>query len=247
MSYQRWKRISVSIGASILCSVALASAPFKVSVIDTGYDKEKNYVTLCKEGHYDFTTGLSDVGHDWYGHGNFTIKSLAEVIKHTKYCVMVVTLPKVMTAEDIAKAVDIAVVNGADIINLSIASGPPASKKYTITYWNKAEHDALERAWQKGIKIFVAAGNNSTTGIRQNLDEMCDIYPACYLDNKGIVIVGALDTLNEVAEYSNYGSRVGAWYYGCQVIDGDRACGTSFATPRAAGYYLDSIKSMRCE
>jgi hypothetical protein len=72
--------------------------------------------------------------------------------------------------------------------------------------FNQAEHDALQRAIAAGIKISVAAGND-----RQNLDEVCNSFPACYakeFDPNMFHVVGSVEDPGRQSSFSNYGSIV---------------------------------------
>lgn len=82
-----------------------------------------------------------------------------------------------------------AIENSADIINIS----------WSTTYPSNALREALEAARDAGILIVAAAGNEAA-----NLDHY-SVYPAAYrLAN--VVIVGATDRNDQLAEFSNFGA-----------------------------------------
>jgi len=101
---------------------------------------------------------------------------------------------------DVIRAVDYAVNNGADIINLSFVS----------FNYSAAMQEAIRRAHRAGVMIVAAAGNEQSSGGGYNI-EQTPIYPACYdgeLIGENMVIgVAATDALDQKAEFSSYGSR----------------------------------------
>ena len=100
---------------------------------------------------------------------------------------------------DVIRAIDYAVKNGADIINLSFVG---------YTYSNSLR-EALERAYDAGVIVVAAAGNDkSSTGNGYNLNQS-PIYPACYRglnDEKLVIGVAATDATDRKATFSSYGS-----------------------------------------
>ncbi|MDD3711251.1 MAG: S8 family serine peptidase [Patescibacteria group bacterium] len=95
---------------------------------------------------------------------------------------------------DVVRAIDYAINNGADIINLSFSG---------LNY-NQGFKEAIERAYQAGVIVVAAAGNNDS-----DLDEKA-LYPACFIgkNNENIIVsVGATDTLDQKANFSSYGKK----------------------------------------
>ena len=89
------------------------------------------------------------------------------------------------TYADIADGIRFAADNGADVINLSLGGSSPS-----ITLEN-----ALAYAYNKGVTIVAAAGNNSSNSL---------LYPAAY--NNYVIAVGATRYDETLAPYSNYGA-----------------------------------------
>ena len=113
-----------------------------------------------------------------------------------------------INAAEAAKAIYEAVNDGADIINLSFGGPDPSG---TLA---RAINDAISQ----GVVVVAAAGNDG--GATPN-------FPAAL---PGVISVGALDGMGNVAFYSNRGADVfapGTAYNGMQ--------GTSFAAPYVAG------------
>ncbi|MFA6194169.1 MAG: S8 family serine peptidase [Patescibacteria group bacterium] len=101
---------------------------------------------------------------------------------------------------NVIRAIDYAIANGADIINLSFVS---------FTY-SDGMQEAIRRAHKAGIMIVAAAGNEQADGVGYDI-EKTPIYPACYdgeLIGENMVIgVAATDALDQKAKFSSYGSR----------------------------------------
>lgn len=139
----------------------------------------------------------------------------------------------------VADAVDYAVKNGSDIINLSFVG---------LGYSNRL-YAAVRRAYDAGVLIVVAAGNNDGTG--GNLDQS-PRYPVCFdsgAKENWILGVGATDTLDQRLLTGNYGSCVdivapGTLFFSTEVYDiargltdayGGGWSGTSVAAPVVTG------------
>jgi len=116
------------------------------------------------------------------------------------------------------------------VANLSL--GGPASQ---------ALDDAVRKAAAAGVVFTVAAGNEGANA--------CNSSPARAGagSNNGIITVGATDSSNREASFSNYGSCVDIWAPGVSVVSTwsnggmATASGTSMASPHAggtAGLYL---------
>jgi len=105
---------------------------------------------------------------------------------------------------------------------------------------NQLFADVVDRLRRRGTLVFAASGNQSRPNLLGS--------PACV---PGVVAVGAVDDSDEIAFFSNAGSRLALLAPGvnvispglagglsllCGEIDGVRVCGgTSIATPHAAG------------
>lgn len=155
------------------------------------------------------------------------------------------------STDNAIKAIDYAVANGANIINASW--GGEAGEED-----DKPLKEAIKRAEAKGVIFVVAAGNgrlDQTTGKSHGFDIDNDpkpVVPAAY-DFPNMVGVAAIDSSNQLAEFSNWGKtsiKLGA--PGVKImstVPGDRYQdtvvdlgtikatwdGTSMATPFVAG------------
>lgn len=100
---------------------------------------------------------------------------------------------------DVVRAIDYATNNGANIINLSFVS-------YN---YSQAVYEVIKRAYQAGVIVVAAAGNEQSHGQAYNLDET-PVYPACYdgIYGENMVIgVGATDALDQKTTFSGYGQK----------------------------------------
>jgi len=93
----------------------------------------------------------------------------------------------------LAQAINYAVENGADIINLSLVG--------------KSEDEVLRQAitdaYNQGVMIVAASGNEDNTGIDMDISPR---YPVCDFDSTNRVIgVAAVDQNNKLTIFSNYG------------------------------------------
>jgi len=101
--------------------------------------------------------------------------------------------------KNVVKAIDYAINNGADVINLSFVG----------FNYSKIMEAAIRRAYQAGIIVVAAAGNEQGQGYGYSLD-VTPLYPACYDGNAGenmVIGVAATDTLDQKASFSSYGHK----------------------------------------
>lgn len=135
-----------------------------------------------------------------------------------------------------ARAVDYAVANGADVINMSFAGiGADATLRR-----------AIHAAYEAGVVVVAAMGNES-----EDTDDAA-VYPACLMDETSDWVIGVAATGNtdEPSAFSNYGRSCtdisapgedvfGAMYYDPAAGFSDAYAGgwsgTSVASPIVAG------------
>ena len=138
------------------------------------------------------------------------------------------------TIQTIVDGVDYAVRQGADVINLSFVG----------EFDSDAMRDAIERAYEQGVVVVAALGNDA-----RDLD-VDPIFPACsfWSDDRNIVIgVAATNADDARADFSNYGKRCadlaapGVSIYSTQMssaglgLYGGGWSGTSLAAPIVSG------------
>ncbi|PIT87508.1 MAG: hypothetical protein COU31_02410 [Candidatus Magasanikbacteria bacterium CG10_big_fil_rev_8_21_14_0_10_40_10] len=142
---------------------------------------------------------------------------------------------------NMAKAVDYAVDNGADIINISVVG----------EYEDERLYDSLIRAKQKGVLTVAAAGNEGVN-FKGHLDYN-PAYPICYDDKTkyGVTLgVASVDKNDGLSAFSSYGSCVDLTAPGEKIksiiyynpakgfkenFSATGFNGTSFATPLVSG------------
>ncbi|MCF7860442.1 S8 family serine peptidase [Patescibacteria group bacterium] len=143
----------------------------------------------------------------------------------------------------VIRAIDYAIHNGADIINLSFVG----------FNYSQALQDAIQRAYDAGVIVVAAAGNEQADGEGYNSDND-PIYPACYdgINGENMVIgVAATDALDQKADFSSYGFKCvditapGVSFFGTITLGGNPIepnahydgfwSGTSMATPVISG------------
>ncbi len=96
---------------------------------------------------------------------------------------------------EVSQAIDYAVAQGADVINLSIVG----------TNYSQTLEQAIARAFNSGVVVVAAAGNEIGHG--QDMD-LYPAYPVCNDGDSNMVIgVVAVDRNNRRTSFSNYGKK----------------------------------------
>jgi hypothetical protein len=203
-----------------------------VAIVDTGidYTHPDLAVSFGSVKGYDFVDGDNDPRPDaiWESHGTH-VAGIVAASRNDNVGVAgaaPVTLLSARaldengtgTQDDVADAINWAVLQGARIVNLSLGGGA-----------DPILEAAVQNAWNKGV-LLVAASGNSSQGVVS--------YPAAYPQ---VIAVGALNQANELASFSSYGSQQELVAPGTTILstypDNDYAVasGTSMATPLVTG------------
>jgi serine protease len=167
-----------------------------VAVIDTGVSKVPDLAQTEFVAGYDFVNNKVNADDD-NGHGTHVAGTVAQSTNNNYGVAGVAYEAKIMplkvlaasgggTISDIAEAIRFAADNKADVINMSLGGGGES----------QVMKDAIEYAYNKGVVIVAAAGN-------ENRDSAS--YPARYAR---VISVAAIDAQGEKAEFSNYGAGV---------------------------------------
>ena len=165
-----------------------------VAVIDSGIDTASEFYTenerMIDSGVNLSNTGKSTTAHDDYGHGT---NVCAIVLDNTGENVEVVAY-KAMNQNgegselDICTCIDLAVENGADVINLSLGrEGEPSNIMI----------ESIQNALNNDVTVVVAAGNEGRN--------VAEFSPACIEE---CITVAAIDKNGNEDFYSNYGDGV---------------------------------------
>lgn len=185
----------------------------KNEVANTGLDDDNNgfiddvfgwdFVDNTPNPAPKFSDGFTEAG---VSHGTMVAGIMAAVGNNNKGVAGVTWQAKIMPLRalndkgegrisDVVRAIDYAINNGADIINLSFVG---------FNYSASLE-SAINRATEAGVIVVAAAGNEQLNGQGFNTNEI-PIYPACYGINNSLVIgVAATDALDQKTDFSSYG------------------------------------------
>jgi len=174
-----------------------------LAIIDSGIDPDHPDLA----DHIDFGAAMGFIPHDLYalpdddptdenGHGTH-VAGISRAATNNLigtagvgFCENIVILPlRVcdfygMCPDDaILSAIDYAIANGADVINMSLGGPDP----------NPLFEAAINDAWDAGLVFVASAGNDGTLGMS---------YPAAYAN---AIAVGSTNWHDTRAAYSNYG------------------------------------------
>lgn len=166
----------------------------KIAILDSGIDTNHPDLSSKITVHKDFIgTGIDDR----YGHGTHVAGIAAASTNNSigisgtcPDCRLIIgkvlndngSGPDSIIVQGIIWASD----QGAKVINMSFTGAGNST----------AKQDAIDYAWNKGVVLVAAAGNNSDTS---------KAYPAA---NNGVIAVAATDNKDQIAFFSNYGTWV---------------------------------------
>jgi thermitase len=200
-----------------------------IAILDSGIKEDHEDLQGKVTKRQNFTD--SSTNSDLQGHGTHVAGSAAALTNNAKgvagtcpgcslYNAKVLNDTGVGLISWEANGIIWAADNGAKVINMSLG-GPGTSS---------TEQDAVNYAWSKGVVVVAAAGNDNTSILN---------YPAAYPNT---IAVGATDSNDAKASFSNYGSSwVDVAAPGVNIlsttINGGYGSfdGTSMASPHVAG------------
>lgn len=210
-----WQRSTGgSVTVAILDTGVKASHPDLSGRVAKGFNAitDKAGAQSDDNGHGTFLAGM--IAGKSNGAGVVGIAPNARILP-----VKVLNADGIGDSDDIAQGIIWAVDNGADVINMSFGADST----------NKLEAAAIDYANGAGVTLVAAAGNE---GARQVM------YPAGY---PGVLGVGATDSNNERAKFSNQGSHVDVVAPGQGILssynkrDYTWTSGTSMSTAYVSG------------
>ncbi|MDE7183403.1 MAG: S8 family serine peptidase, partial [Lachnospiraceae bacterium] len=207
-------------------------AGVKIGIIDTGVHSTHEDLKDNVKQNLSMVTEGTAVTTDPNGHGTHVAGIAAAVGNNGKggagiapdaqiYAYSVMDSEGYMKDEYILRAINRAVTDGVDVVNMSLGSG----------YYNGAEDEAINKAYQAGVAVFAAAGNEATNGYE---------YPASY---DKVCSVAALNQDGTKAGFTNYGNKIDLAFPGVDIVstynESDQSYaslqGTSMACPVAVG------------
>ena len=121
-----------------------------------------------------------------WGHGTHVTGILAKIAPQSQILpVRVLDTDGRGNIFTLAYAIEWAVAQGADVINLSLGAEGDS----------RILHDTIQRVLDQGVIVVAAAGNSNTSTPQ---------YPATY---PGVIAVTAVDGVNQKADFANYGAQ----------------------------------------
>ncbi len=191
----QWQFQSWQLNMEAVWDITQGNSSVIVAVIDSGINTTLSDAPSNLLTGYDFVNSDNDP-NDENGHGSHVAGTIAQATNNNNGVVgmapNVTILPvKVLGPYsgyqyDTIQGINYAVNQNADIINMSLGN-----TNYSSTY-----QSAITSAYNAGITIFAATGNDNTGTIN---------YPAKY---SNVIAVGATSTDQERSYYSNYGSDI---------------------------------------
>ncbi len=208
-------------------SATHGSSQVDIAIVDTGIDRGHEDLASKVVKRANFTTDGDDDGN---GHGTHVAGIAGAMTNNGKGVAGMAyegRLFSVKVLDDdgsgyyswVADGVTWAVDNGAEVINLSLGGSYPS----------RTLQRAIEDAWNRGVVVVAAAGNNGRS---------YPVYPAYYSD---VIAVGAIDENDTRPSWSTYGSWVDVAAPGVAILSTYNnggyisLSGTSMASPWVAG------------
>ena len=208
--------------------MSVGSAAVVIAVVDTGVDLTHPDLAPKLVAGYDFVNG-DDVPQDDNGHGTHVAGIAAAQGNNGEGVVGVswgarVMPVKVLSASangsfaDAAAGIIWAADHGAQIINLSLGGSS----------YSQVFKDAVDYAYGKGVMLVASSGNNGGGAI---------LYPARFAN---VMAVGATDSNNVRASFSNYGAELDVVAPGVNIYSTGPGTyyynsGTSMSAPFVSG------------
>ena len=212
-----------------------------VAVIDTGanYNHNDLAANMWDGGNpyphhgYNFYDDTDDP-MDLHGHGTHVSGTIGAVGNNTTGTTGVCWQVKIMalrvtdikgsaSTATMAEAIDFAVANGADVINISMGS----TGAFDATF-----NTAIDGA-QTGDVVIVAAAGNAT-----NDNDTSPTYP-CSFTQSNVICVAALDQAYDLASFSNYGlTSVDVGAPGVNIVSEWPGTHTTITDPLTAGWNM---------
>lgn len=220
----------------------------KVAIGDTGANYFHIDLSSNNAGGFNFVAN-NNTPYDDHGHGTHVASILGAQGNNGTYMTGVAWDVGLMhikvldrngagTSDTVAKGIKYAYANGAHTINLSLGTDPTSSI-------DTVEYEAVREAREKGMIVVAAAGNGYRfVNVGQNSDDSNRLVNPASIPTDNMIAVGATDSSDNRASFSNYGAyRVelgapGVNIYGISIQPGialEPMSGTSQAAPHVSG------------
>ena len=223
-SFEQWNLKPIQ--AEKAWSAGLTGKNVKVAVIDTGISAHDELTVSGGTSTVSYTSSYSDDnGHGTHvagiigaKHNDYGIDGIAPGVQ--LYAIKALDQNGTGDLESILKGIDWSIEHGVNVINMSLGTSTDS----------QILHDAVDKAYQKGILLVAAIGND---GNGHPVD-----YPAAY---SSVIAVSATDEENGIAGFSNTGAEVEFSAPGTSIISTylhqqfAAGSGTSQATPHVTG------------
>lgn len=221
------------IGSRLVNAIGDTGKGIRISILDTGIDKDHEDLSKNFKGGYNFIDNNTDL-KDLNGHGTHVAGIIAAedndigVIGVAPdahiYSVKVLDYAATGTASDMVAGIEWSLENNMQIVNMSLGAD-----KDSISFGR-----AVENAYNSGVLLVAAAGNNGNIiGKGDNID-----YPSKY---DSVISVGAIDINDKRATFSSTGPSLEVSAPGVDILStlpGNKYGileGTSMASPHVSG------------
>ncbi|TCP59168.1 thermitase [Tumebacillus sp. BK434] len=205
------------------------SSSTRIAILDTGIDLLHPDLAAKIVPGYDFVNSDS-IADDDHGHGTHVAGTATALTNNSSHGAGVDWNARLMPVKvldstgagytsDIISGVYYAADNGASIINMSLGGSS----------YSAAFQDVVNYAWNRGVVIVAAAGNNGNTTVT---------YPAAYTN---VLSVAATTSTDAKASFSSYGTWVDIAAPGQNIYSTAKGggmitmSGSSMAAPIVAG------------
>lgn len=203
----------------------------KIAILDTGVDesnvcfqnKQMSFANFTPEFGTDYNTAK-----DYNGHGSNVASIITTITPNAELLICkCLTRDGGGSMESIIAALDCAINNNVNIINMSLGATMSDDRLYNLVL----------KAIEKDISIVCAAGNNGDG----NGDTYEHCFPGCYTE---LIQVGAcsVDDERNIARFSNANLNIDCMGYGVDIVGAylngqfAKMSGTSQASPTVAGF-----------
>ena len=185
-AFTRWEYDAIGVDNLIVNNT---SNTIKIAVIDSGIINN-DYLNPYISNGYNFINNNTDCT-DTYGHGTKVSGILVDLARQTNLNIKLIPLKVVnengtSTSDNIVKAINYAIIQKVDIINISLAN---ENNIETV-------ENAIRNAQTNNIIVISGSGNKSNANYS---------YPASY---NNVLSIGSVNQNQEVSWFSNFNDKI---------------------------------------